>query len=133
VRSAPFRPGASPINITRAAKAPLSELNTALRPHIAGHSVQPAASATNRVNSFCSEFLAAINLDFITKRRRHKGGTSLSAAFCAKLREDEEDQLAADTADKRKSAKETSHASEHRRAQDFMPSSDSRASACIRG
>ena len=47
VRSAPLRPGASPINITRASDEPLSSLRTALRPHIAGQSVQLEASFTN--------------------------------------------------------------------------------------
>src|SRR5215212_202222 len=47
VRSAPFLPGASPINITRAQGEPFNSLSTALRPHIAGHSVQPAASFAN--------------------------------------------------------------------------------------
>ena len=50
VRSAPFRPGASPINITRASGEPFKELSTALRPHIAGHAVQLAASSTNSLN-----------------------------------------------------------------------------------
>lgn len=51
VRSAPFRPGASPINMTRASGEPLSSLSTAVRPHIAGQRVQLAASLTNSVNN----------------------------------------------------------------------------------
>src|ERR1041385_7807303 len=44
VRSAPFLPGASPTNSTRASGEPLSSLNTAVRPHIAGQRVHAAAS-----------------------------------------------------------------------------------------
>lgn len=55
VRSAPFRPGASPINITRAVGKPFSSLNTAVRPHIAGQRVQLAASLTNSANNLCRE------------------------------------------------------------------------------
>src|ERR1044072_6945509 len=51
VRSAPFLPGASPMNMIRASGDPLSSLNTALRPHIAGHSVQHAASFTSSLNA----------------------------------------------------------------------------------
>src|SRR6476620_4024612 len=50
VRSAPFLPGASPINMIRASGAPFNSLSTALRPHIAGHSVQLAASSTSSLN-----------------------------------------------------------------------------------
>lgn len=52
VRSAPFRPGASPINITRASGEPFSSLNTAVRPHIDGQRVHTAASLTNSANNF---------------------------------------------------------------------------------
>jgi hypothetical protein len=55
VRSAPFLPGASPMNITRAFGEPLSSLNTALRPHIAGQRVQLAASFTNSRNNFAAD------------------------------------------------------------------------------
>src|ERR1051325_896607 len=58
VRSAPFLPGASPTNITRASGEPLSSLNTAVRPHIAGQRVHAAASRVNSVNS-----LALFNCD----------------------------------------------------------------------
>ena len=51
VRSAPFRPGASPINITRAVGKPFSALNTGVRPHIAGQRVHAAASLTNSANN----------------------------------------------------------------------------------
>ena len=52
VRSAPFLPGASPTNITRASGEPLSSLNTAVRPHIAGQRVQLAASLASFLNNF---------------------------------------------------------------------------------
>src|ERR1041385_2355956 len=52
VRSAPFLPGASPTNTTRASGEPLSSLNTAVRPHIAGQRVHAAASLASSLNSF---------------------------------------------------------------------------------
>src|ERR1041385_4681838 len=52
VRSAPFLPGASPTNSTRASGEPLSSLNTAVRPHIAGQRVHAAASRARSLNCF---------------------------------------------------------------------------------
>jgi hypothetical protein len=47
VRSAPLRPGASPMNMTRASRAPFTSLKTAARSHIAGQLTQVPASAHN--------------------------------------------------------------------------------------
>src|ERR1044071_7338958 len=47
VRSAPFRPGASPINMIFASSLPLSWLRTALRPHILSQRVHVEALLTS--------------------------------------------------------------------------------------
>jgi len=47
VRSAPFRPGASPINMILASSLPLSLLRTALRPHIPSQRVHVEALLTS--------------------------------------------------------------------------------------
>src|ERR1043165_1604771 len=52
VRSAPFLPGASPTNSTRASGEPLSSLNTAVRPHIAGQRVHAADSIVSFLKCF---------------------------------------------------------------------------------
>lgn len=75
VRSAPFRPGASPTNITRALSGPLLSLKTADRPHMPGHRVQLAAAAIN------SEKLAFLLVDwpgdgtFVFRRLTHRNLT----------------------------------------------------------
>ena len=57
VRSAPLRPGASPINITRASIGPFRSLRTAVRSHIAGQRIQAAASETNAWNFLRFSFI----------------------------------------------------------------------------
>lgn len=58
VRSAPFLPGASPMNITRAAIEPFKSLNTALRPHIEVQRVQAAASLMSVANTLLTAKLS---------------------------------------------------------------------------
>src|SRR5712664_960645 len=50
VRSAPLRPGASPMNIRRALSGPFKLLSTAARSHIAGQRMQAAASVMSFAN-----------------------------------------------------------------------------------
>ena len=59
VRSAPLRPGASPMNMMRAFTDPFSWLSTAARSHIAGHLTQAAASLTKLMNAFCLAVIRA--------------------------------------------------------------------------
>src|SRR5437764_5138205 len=58
VRSAPLRPGASPINMTRASTGPFNSVSTAARAHIAAQRTHLDASADRSRNCWCLFFSA---------------------------------------------------------------------------
>src|SRR5688500_9898310 len=62
------------MNITRASGEPLSSLSTALRPHMAGHCLQLAASTTSSLNSVWRDFFTCVH-QLATKRHKDTKGT----------------------------------------------------------